>query len=339
MEIYQLRYFVAVAEEGSFTKAASRAHISQPSLSQQILNLEEELTQKLFHRMGRRVTLTDAGHLLLQRARDILAETDETIRELREDPGMGYRVSVGAIPTVAHFFLPAVVAHCRTNDIRIKLRSHEDFRAGVIAGILEGDADWGLISTPVNDARLQVMPLFTEPLLLAVNASHPLAKSSHVSFGDLRDQNFIMMGSGSSLTAQFVQRFSGAFDFTPNITHRCTQLTTMKSLTAMGLGISILPRSARSAADPAGLVYRRFDGPTLTREIALIRHHRRHLSKGALIFAEAARAVVGPFHDTAPTATHIPAGPVGTTPDHAPPIAPAAGQPPGPAGVAPAPIL
>lgn len=311
MEIYQLRYFVAVAEEGSFTKAASRSNISQPSLSQQILNLEEELTQKLFHRMGRRVTVTDAGHVLLQRARDILAEADETIRELRQDPGLGYRVSVGAIPTVAHFFLPAVVAYCRTNDIRIKLRSHEDFRAGVVSAILDGEVDWGLVSRPVNDVRLKVVPLFTEPLLLAIGADHPLAKAERISFGDLRDQNFIMLGSSSSLTAQIIQRFSGAFDFTPNITHRCNQLTTLKSLTAMGLGVSILPRSARSASDPAGLVYRRLDGPALIREIALVRHHRRHLSKGAQIFADAARAVVGPLQDTVPASAAVSGGDAG----------------------------
>jgi LysR family hydrogen peroxide-inducible transcriptional activator len=300
MEIYQLRYFIAVSEEGSFTKGASRSNISQPSLSQQILNLEEELGQKLFHRLGRRVTLTEAGNTLLQRARDIVGEADETVRELREDPKLGYRVAVGAIPTVAHFFIPAVIAHCRANEVKLILRSREDFRDGVISSVLEGEADWGLVTTPLTDVRLKIVPLFTEPLLLALAADHPLAKTGPISFGDLREQNFIMLGTGSSLSAQIIQRFSGAFDFTPNITHRCTQLSTLKSLTAMGLGVSILPRSARSATDPAGLVYRRFDGAPLTREIALIRHHRRHLSKGGQIFAEAARAVVGPLQHLVP---------------------------------------
>jgi LysR family hydrogen peroxide-inducible transcriptional activator len=198
------------------------------------------------------------------------------------------------------------VAYCRANDIRVKLRSREDFRAGVLAGILEGEVDWGLVSLPLNDTRLAVVPLFSEPLLLAVSADHSLAKASHVSFGDLRDHNFIMLGSGSSLTAQFVRYFSGAFDVTPNITHRCTQLTTLKLLTAMGLGVSILPRSARGASDPAGLVYRRFDGPPLIREVALVRHHRRHLSKGAQIFADAAHAVVGPLKDIVPAASATP---------------------------------
>lgn len=293
MEIYQLRYFITVAETGNFTKAAARANISQPSLSQQILNLEDELGQKLFHRLPRRAALTDAGQMLLERARRIVVEADNTLRELKIAPGSGYRVSVGAIQTLAHFFLPAVVAHCRANEIPIRLRSQEDFREGIVNAVLAGELDWGLVVLPVSDPRIVVTRLFTEPLLLAVAAAHPLATAEKIGFADLRDQNFILLGSASTLTAQ-VQRIGGDFDFTPVITHRCAQLATVKSLTAMGLGISILPQSARTANDPAGLVYRKFSGPAPTREIGLIRHRRRHLSKGAELFVEAARAVVGP---------------------------------------------
>jgi len=113
MEIYQLRYFLAVAETGNFTKAAQRSFISQPSLSQQILNLEEELGQKLFDRLGRKVVLTEAGNTLLDGAHRIITEVDQTLGELKSDPLLGPRVSVGAIPTVAPFFLPGVLAHCR----------------------------------------------------------------------------------------------------------------------------------------------------------------------------------------------------------------------------------
>ena len=299
MDIYQLRYFVAVAESGNFTKAAARSNISQPSLSQQILNLESELNQPLFHRLGRRVTLTDAGQLLLARARRIISETDDTIRELKEDPSFGHRVSVGAIPTVAHFFLHAVVAYCRASGINIKLRSREDFRGAIITAVLEGELDWGMISLPLAEPNLEVVPLFTEPLLLAIGAQHHLAKASKITLADLRDENFIMTGNASSVTSLLLERFSGEHAFTPNITHRCAQLSTVKSLTALGLGVTVLPRSARNVNDPEGLIYRKLEGPPLTREIALIRHKRRYLSKGAQLFADAARAVVGP-HVSAP---------------------------------------
>ncbi len=301
MEIYQLRYFVAVAETGSFTKAAARCFVSQPSLSQQILNLESEVGQALFHRLGRSVALTEAGHVLLEHARRILSETDNALRELKEDPGRGHRVAVGAIPTVAHFFFPAVVAHCRANDIRLKLRSYEHFRPNIVAAVLEGDLDLGLISLPlINEPRIVQTTLFTEPLLLAVSATHPLATAAEVTFPDLKDENFILLGDASSLAAQ-VRRISGDYDFEPRIAHRCAQLATVKSLTAMGLGVSILPRSARNANDPAGLVYRKFTGAAPTREIALIRHYRRHPGKGAQLFIEAAQAVVGPLQSAQQT--------------------------------------
>jgi LysR family transcriptional regulator, hydrogen peroxide-inducible genes activator len=302
MEIYQLRYFVTVAEDGNFTKAASRLNISQPSLSQQILNLEEELGQKLFHRLGRRLVLTDPGHQLLEGAHRIIAEADNTLREIREDPKLGAPVSVGAIPTVAHFFLPAIVAYCRANDVKIRLRTQEDFRSAIVTAVLDGELDWGVISLPLTEPKLEIVLLYREPMLLAVGAEHPLAKAEKISFADLRDQNFIMTGSASTVASLILQRFSGELEFTPNITHRCAQLSTLKSLTAMGLGVSILPRSARNANDPEGLVYRKFEGPPLMREIALIRHRRRHLSKGAHLFAEAAQAVVGPLQKLSPVA-------------------------------------
>lgn len=302
MEIYQLRYFVAVAETGNFTKAAAASNISQPSLSQQIINLEDELNQKLFHRLGRQVSLTDAGHILLERARRIIAEADSTLQELKEDPSLGYRVSVGAIPTVAHFFVPAVVAHCRANEIKIDLRTREDFRMPIINAVLEGEIDWGLMSLPHADPRLEITPLFNEPLLLAISASHPLAQLEKVTFQDLKEHNFIMLGDASSLTTQILQRISGEHEFAPNVTHRCAQIATLKSLTAMGLGISILPRSARNANDPEGLVYRKISGSAFTRDVGLVRHRRRHLSKGAKLFAQAAQAVVGPLSGISPTA-------------------------------------
>ena len=96
MELYQLRYFLAVTETGNFTKAAQRSFVSQPSLSQQILNLEEEFGQKLFHRLGRKAVLTEAGKTLVDGARRILNEADQTLGELKSDPLLGPKVAVGA---------------------------------------------------------------------------------------------------------------------------------------------------------------------------------------------------------------------------------------------------
>ena len=305
MELYQLRYFLAVAETGNFTKAAQRAFISQPSLSQQILNLEAEFGQPLFHRLGRKAVLTEAGKTLLEGARRIISEADQTLQELKDITAHGPRVTVGAIPTVAPFIFPAVMAHCRANDIQLDLHTQEDFRRPLAEAVAEGHLDWALISLPFNEPQLLIEKLYSEPLWLAVAATHPLAQSKEVTFASLRDEHFILLGEASSLALQ-IQRFCGEHDFVPQISHRCSQLATAKSLTSLGLGVTVLPKSARSATDPAGLVFRKFTGPVQpSRDIALVRHRRRHLGKGALLFAEIARAVVGPVRGS-DTATPFP---------------------------------
>jgi LysR family hydrogen peroxide-inducible transcriptional activator len=301
MEIYQLRYFLAVAETGNFTKAAQRSFISQPSLSQQILNLEEEFGQQLFHRLGRKAVLTEAGKTLMEGARRILGDVDQTLQELKENTELGPKVVVGAIPTVAPFFFPAILAYCRASEIHLNIQTQEDFRRPLAEAVLDGHLDWALISLPFNEPRLHIEKLYTEPLWVAMSATHRLAEAESLTFESLRDENFILLGEASTLTLQ-IQHFCGDADFEPRISHRCGQLSTAKSLTAMGLGVTVLPKSARSATDPAGLIFRKFTGPVQpSRDIALVRHRRRHLGKGALLFAEVARAVVGP----APAADHI----------------------------------
>ncbi len=273
------------------------------------MNLEEELGQKLFQRLGRKAVLTDAGNTLLERARRIVEEVDETIRELKTTPGLGHKVVVGAIPTVAPFFLPAVLAHCRANDIRLNLQTQEDFTRPLVEQLLEGKIDWALLSLPLTEPRLLIEKLYSEPLLLAVGATHRLATAPSISFADLRDETFIMLGDPSTLAAQ-TQHFCGDNDFEPQIGHRCGQLATVKTFTAMGLGVSVLPQSARSATDPVGLVFRKFTQAAPSRDIALVCHRRRHLGPGAALFVDAARAVVGP----SPLKESTPPFPIGPTP-------------------------
>ncbi|HQY05296.1 MAG TPA: LysR family transcriptional regulator substrate-binding protein [Lacunisphaera sp.] len=194
------------------------------------------------------------------------------------------------------------MAHCRANDIRLDIHTQEDFRRPLAEAVAEGHLDWALISLPFNEPQLISEKLYSEPLWLAVAAHHPLAQAKELTFASLRDEHFILLGEASSLALQ-IQRFCGDHDFVPQISHRCSQLATAKSLTSLGLGVTVLPKSARSATDPAGLVFRKFTGPIQpSRDIALVRHRRRHLGKGALLFAELARTVVGPVR-VADTAT------------------------------------
>lgn len=293
MELHQLRYFIAVAETGNFTRAAERSFVAQPSLSQQIMKLEGELGHKLFHRLGRKAVLTEAGAVFLERARRILFEVEDAAKELRDDPALERTIVVGAIPTLAPFLLPQLLDRAKTAFPFLIVHSYEAFRADIVAAVVAGELDLALTSLPIEDHRLSVEPLFTEPLLLVVGRSHRLAQQETVTASDLAPETFVLLGNSSSLTAQ-IQRFCGDHDFQPKIGYRCAQISTVKSLVGLGFGISILPQVARHGDDRRTLVYRELSGRAPVREVAVVRHLQRYQSRGAEQFLRLVRELTLP---------------------------------------------
>ncbi|HTQ31803.1 MAG TPA: LysR family transcriptional regulator [Opitutaceae bacterium] len=279
MELHQLRYLVAIAETGNFTRAAQRTNVTQPSLSQQIMKLERELGHKLFHRMGRRAVPTGAGTAFLERARRILAEVDDATRDLRDDPHALRRISVGASNTIAPFLLPRLLTRCRELHPHLQVETRENFRSQLAHAVGEGELELAIISLPVNDRRLSVEPVFHEPLLLVVGKDHRLATKPRVTPADLANEIFILTGDGSSLAEQ-IQRFCGDHDFEPHVGHLCAQIATVKALVSLGAGISILPLMVRAPEDTQSLVYRNLAGRAPKRTIHVLRHLQRYQSRG-----------------------------------------------------------
>jgi LysR family hydrogen peroxide-inducible transcriptional activator len=280
MELHQLRYFIAIAETGNFTRAAERSSVSQPSLSQQILNLEREVGHKLFHRLGRKAVLTEAGNTFLERARKILFEVENATKELKDSPSMDRRITVGAVPTVAPYVLAPLIARCRETHPNLQVHVREDFRADLSRAVIEGELDLALVTLPVRDHRLSIEPLLTEPLLLVVSKGHPLTGRSEITANDLADETFVTMGDSSTLAAQ-IRSFCGDHNFAPKVGYRCAQVATLKLFVAMGAGISILPQVAQLPADRDSLTYLRLTGSAPTRELAVIRHLQRYQTRGA----------------------------------------------------------
>ncbi len=280
MELSQLRYVLAVAEAGNFTRAAARSNIAQPSLSQQIIKLERELGHKLFHRLGRKAVLTEAGSAFLERARKILFEVEDATKELGDSPTFERRITVGAIPTLAPYLLPTLIARSRKRHPNLQVNIREDFKATLVREMLEGEMDLALVSLPMSEASIQVEVLWKESLLLAVAKDHPLASKQDVTAADLANETFILLGSSSSLAAQ-VRRFCGDHHFEPRIGSRCAQVATVKALVATGAGISILPEGAKSDADEGALAYVALSDAEPTREIAVLKHMQRYQSRGA----------------------------------------------------------
>jgi len=289
MELTQLRYVLAVAEKGNFTRASEGLNISQPSLSQQIINLERELGHKLFHRLGRKAVVTEAGAVFVERARRILFEVETASKELSDHPSLERRITVGAISTVAPFLLPAMIQRCRVRFPNLQVDTKENFTYNLAQAVLEGELDLGIGALPIKDSGgLSIEPLLKEPLLLVVAKDHPLARRPKVTGADLADETFAMLGTSSSLAAQ-VQSFCGVYNYKPRIGLVCSQVATVKALVAVGAGISILPRVARAPEDDVNLTYIELHGSSPTRELVVFRHLQRYQSRGAEQFLSVLR--------------------------------------------------
>lgn len=296
MELHQLRYVLAIANTGNFTRAAEVSFVSQPSLSQQVAKLEKELGHKLFHRLGRRAVPTEAGAVFIERARRIIVEVDNAASEIRDDPLLGRQITLGAIQTVAPYLLPSLIKRTREVLPNLQINTYEGFRGDLVDGLIDGRIDLALVSTPLVDTRLSVEPIFREPLLLAVGRSHRLASKRSFTVNDLAEETFIMMGRSSTLTEQ-VQQFCGEHDFEPHIGYRCGQVATLKSLVELGLGIAILPRLVQHPNDHGTIVYRQLTDRMPMREIGIVRHLQRYQSRGMAQFLDLIRQVFRSFGD------------------------------------------
>ena len=197
MEFHQLRYVCAVAETGSFSRAAERCQIAQPSLSQQVLKLEEDLGAKLFDRLGRSVRLTEAGRAFLPHARSILSQM-ESARSSVADTCADVRgsVAVGAIPTIGPYLMPRYTTAFARKYPEAKLRIVEDTTPVLVEGLLALSIDVAILALPLRHKDLELFPLRTEPLFAVLPRDHPRAGSESLALRDLRGESFVMLRDG-----------------------------------------------------------------------------------------------------------------------------------------------
>src|SRR5881409_2943256 len=203
MEIHQLRYFVAVADEGSFSRAAAKVRVAQPSLSQQIRKLEAEVGQPLFDRLPRSVVLTEAGRCLVDYARQILASIGDARRCVDELKGeVAGKLAVGAIPTIAPYVLPELVVKFQKDYPDVTLELVEDVTDGISRRIDAGELDVALASTCQQSPTLRRESLGSEPLLALVPETDPLAAKTLVELDDLKSQRFLLLHEMHCLSQQ-----------------------------------------------------------------------------------------------------------------------------------------
>jgi LysR family hydrogen peroxide-inducible transcriptional activator len=290
MEIHQLRYFVAVSEEGSFSRAAAKVRVAQPSLSQQIQKLEAEIGAPLFDRLPRSIVLTEAGRCLIDYARQILAAIGDARRCVDEFGGkVAGRLAVGAIPTIAPYVLPQLIRKFQKHYPEVKLEIVEDVTDGIAQRVEAGQLDTALASTCHENPTLRRQSLGKEPLLALVSEENPLANKALIGWEDLKSQKFLLLHDMHCLSRQVNQLLS-VQRLRPELALAGSQLVTIANMVAAGIGVSIVPQMMVKRQSTPGCVSLPFAPPVPERELNLLYNPLRFQSKAAAAFRQEAAA-------------------------------------------------
>jgi LysR family transcriptional activator of glutamate synthase operon len=290
MELRQLRYLVALAEEGSFTRAAASAHIAQPAMSQQIRRLEDELGLALVERTTRRVALTEAGGLLVVRCRRILAELEAARTELEAVRGVQTgHVTIGTMHTMGpvDISLPLAVFAARHPGIRFTVREQSSEEMAEMLRVDELDMAFLSVTERVEAHGLGLHQLVSEELVVLLPPQHPLSGRPQLRMAELAGEPFISFRPGARLRELLVGAGREA-DFEPHVTLESNESQRVRRLVSRGLGVAILPRS--DAEGPgADVAVAALTHPELHRDIALAWREGRRLAPAAAEFLELAR--------------------------------------------------
>ncbi len=281
MEMHQLRYVVAVARIGNFSRAAESCHVSQPSLSQQIQKLEDELGERLFDRMKRKAQLTAAGEAFLRRAVRILDEVDAAARDARDAQNLTNGViNLGVLPTIAPYLLPAPMSAFTKRFPGIQIIVHEDTTARLLELTHSYEIDFAIASHPISDNRLEIHDLSSDELLLALPPQHPLVRKRSIAASDLESEHLIVMKEGHCLGDQILG-FCEKQGVRPGISFRSAQLETVQALVTAGLGLSLIPAMAAKQRQEGAPAYRHFSDPRPTRRIVTLWPKQRQPGRAA----------------------------------------------------------
>lgn len=248
IDLRQLRYFQAVAEELHFGRAAARVAIAQPALSRQIQQIEQELGTPLLRRTQRRVELLPAGALLLERCRAIQQELARALSDTRRT-GAGElgRLSVGFIHSSSYGLLPAIVGRFRQLYPGIELELHEMPITVQHTALARGTIDVGLLRVQSGPAELEVLPILPDPFVLALPARHPLAARKRLRLKNVAGEPFVMFHkAGAPLFHGRIERMCEQAGIAPRVAQHATQIHTVVGLVGAGLGVAIVPGSARN---------------------------------------------------------------------------------------------
>lgn len=288
MELHQLRYFCAVVRAGNFTRAAQDQHVAQPSLSQQIHKLEDELGAKLFDRFPRFARLTESGQAFLSKAEAILRQVGAARSEIqamsRTEVGT---VSVGAIPTIAPYFLAPILARFVRRRPNVTVRISEEITPLLLDHLHSGRVGFVLLALPIRGDEFLCAELFREPLFACVPKAHRLAVRRSISMAELRGEPFLLLKEGhcfreNALTACRRSKVH------PNVVFESGQFSTILSMVAAGIGVSVVP--AMAVQKQPGCRFVRLNDEHTERRVGTAQLRHRSPSRAQCVLLEEIRA-------------------------------------------------
>lgn len=275
----QLQYAVAVADELSFRKAAARCHVSQPSLSAQLAQLEEMIGVRLFERDARRVLLTSAGRMLIERARRVLHETEELVEAAKRarDPLSG-TLRFGIIPTISPYLLPSVTPRLREDFPRLTSLWIEDKTDALIKSLDAGALDAAVLALEAEIGDVESDVIAEDPFYLVAPPGHALAKkSAAANMSELRGAGVLLLDEGHCFRQQALEFCDAAK--AQELEFRATSLSTLVQMVSSGSGVTLLPKLALpTETQRASLRIRPLSAPTPSRTLALVWRKRSPLA-------------------------------------------------------------
>ena len=283
MEIHQIRYFCAVARAGNFTRAAHHEHVAQPSLSQQVRKLEDELGTRLFDRLGRTVRLTSFGETFLPRAEAILRQVIEAKQEIEEMSGIEKgKLTIGAIPTVAPYFLPQRLAGFARKYPDVRVSVVEEITPVLLQRLEEAAIDMAVLALPVSGEHFVCQELLREPLYLVVSKSHPLARQPNARLKQIDGESFLLLREGHCFR-QNTLAACGRARIQPNVVFESGQFATVLAMVAAGAGVSVVPEMATASHE--GCAFIRLADEASYRRVGVVqlKQHYRSRTQRALL--------------------------------------------------------
>jgi LysR family hydrogen peroxide-inducible transcriptional activator len=269
MELHQLRYLVAVADNRSFTAAAELCHVSQPTLSHQIKKLEEEVGEPLLQRRKKGAYLTPLGERVYRHAHDILKNV-ESVQQAASAFSHSVQglLKIGVIPTIAPYLLPGLLRLSQKRHPGINFQITEEPTEHLLASLGNGALDLAILSPPIANDHVQTQDLFEDEFLLALPENHSLLKSGDISLRRIRELPIILMNDAHCLRGQTIS-FCHHAGFAPKVFIQSSQLDTVLAMVETGQGISLVPAMARKAFRHRKVIFRSLHPEKLSRKISL----------------------------------------------------------------------